>query len=75
MQFNLYLDHVIIEWEGSNLLETSILTALLFAKDQVITISSVHSLQKLLHKLSATLSTYNLVICAAKTKVLALKGK
>jgi hypothetical protein len=57
--FNLYLDHVIIEWQDNDL-QTSILSILLFADDEVIMIASEDSIQNLLHQLSKTASTYNL---------------
>jgi hypothetical protein len=72
--FNLYLDYVIIEWQDNNFLQTSILTTLLFADDQVIMTASEGNLQKLLYQLFKTASTYNLTISTAKTKILALKG-
>jgi hypothetical protein len=37
--------------------------------------ASEDSLQKLLHQLSKTAPTYNLIISTVKTKTLALKGK
>jgi hypothetical protein len=73
--FNLYLEHIIIEWQDSNLLKTDILTTLLFADDKVIIISSQDSVQKLLHKLSKTAITYTLTISTLKMELFALKGK
>jgi hypothetical protein len=51
------------------------LTTFLFGDDQVIMTASENSLQKLLQQLCKTASTYNLTTSAAKTKILALKGK
>jgi hypothetical protein len=53
-------------------MQTNILTTILSADDEVITIASENSLQKLQHK---TASTYNLTNSIAKAKILALKGK
>jgi hypothetical protein len=46
--FNLYLDHVMREWQDSSLLQTNILATILFADDQVIMTVSEDSLQKLI---------------------------
>jgi beta-xylosidase len=75
MLFNLYLDHVIIEWLDSNLIQTIILTTILFADDQVIMTASEDSLQILLYQLSITASAYNQTVSITKTKILALRGK
>jgi hypothetical protein len=53
-------------------MQTNILTTILSADDEVITIASENSLQKLPHE---TASTYNLTNSIAKAKILALKGK
>jgi hypothetical protein len=60
--FNLYLDHVIIELQDNNLLQTSILTTLLSDDNQVIMTASEDSVQELLHQLSKTASMYNLFL-------------
>jgi hypothetical protein len=73
--FNLYLGHVIREWQDSSFLQTNILATILFADDQVIVTVSEDSLQKLIYQLSKTASAYNVTISTAKTKILALKGK
>jgi hypothetical protein len=72
---NLYLDHVITEWEDSNCLQTNVLAKLRFVNDEVIITASVNCLQKRLHQLSKVALTYNLTISAVIRKLLTLKRR